>query len=132
MKKDTPDLEKSFTWLVKAAKNNDAEALYALGTWYLHGRHVKKNPRLAVQYFQKAITGNYKEAFYDLGVCFEKGVGTNKDKWQAFECYLRAALLGDKQSIYEVGRCYYYGIGILKNLDVAEIWLERAKNLGIS
>lgn len=132
MNKAKPDLEKSFSWLVKASEKNDPEALYAVGTWYLHGRFVRKNSKLAVQYFQKAINGNNREAYYDLGICYERGVGISKNKQEAFKCYLHAALLGDKQAIYEVGRCYYYGIGVAKNIELAEIWIENAKLHGIS
>ena len=47
------------------------------------------------------------------------------------QCYLNAALHGDTQSVEEVARCFYYGIGIEKNIDVAEIWYQRAEELGI-
>lgn len=132
MKKEKPDLEKAFFWLNKAGEKNDFEALYAIGTWYLHGRYVKKNSKIAVEYFSKAIKGDYKDAYYDMGLCYEKGVGVIRNKLEAFKCYLHAALLGEKQSIYEIGRCYYYGIGIGKNIEIAEIWLSQAKKLGVS
>ncbi len=74
-----------------------------------------------------ATKGNISAVFYDLAVCFETGKGTKKNYKAAFENYMMASLLGDKQAIYEVGRCYYYGFGVIKNLKLAEIWLEAAK-----
>lgn len=132
MEKEKPDLKVAFGFLERAAKTGNPEALYAIGTWYLFGRFVKKKPSEAVQYFLKSIEGNNSNAYYDLGVCYEKGVGIEKSHKSAFECYLNAALLGDKQSLYEVGRCYYYGIGVSKSIRIGEIWLKHAKRNGIT
>ncbi len=132
MEKEEPDLKVAFDFLERSARRNNPEALYAIGTWYLFGRFVKKNPSEAVRYFLKSIEGNNSSAYYDLAVCYEKGVGIKKNYKAAFECYLNAALLGDKQATYEVGRCYYYGIGIAKNISVGNIWLKHAKANGIT
>lgn len=132
MNSKKPDLEKAFELLEKSAKKNNPEALYALGTWYLHGRFVKKKYREAVRYFLRAIEYNHSSAFFDLAVCYENGVGVKINPKKAFECYLNAALLEDKQAIYEVGRCHYYGIGIPKNRTIAAIWLKHAERHGIT
>ena len=132
MQKEKPDLKVAFDLLQTAAHQKDSEALYAIGTWYLFGRFVKKDPSEAVKYFLQAIEGNWSDADYDLAVCYEKGVGIRKNKKAAFECYLNAALLGDKQSLYQVGRCYYYGIGVSKNMSIADIWLRHAEINGIT
>ena len=131
MEKDKPDKEKAFAHLNESAIENNYEAMYALGTWYLHGIYVRKNKSMAVDYFVKSIVGNNKNAFYDLAVCYEKGTGIKMNKKKAFECYLNAALLGEKQSLYEVGRCYYHGIGISKNETIGLIWIKQAKLNGI-
>jgi uncharacterized protein len=131
MRKENPDLKVAFDLLQTAARQKNSEALYAIGTWHLFGKFVKKDPSEAVKYFLQAIEGNRSDAYYDLGVCYEKGVGIRKNKKAAFECYLNAALLGDKQALYEVGRCYFYGIGASKNMHVGEIWLKHAELNGI-
>ncbi len=132
MEKETPDLKVAFDFLERSAKKNNPEALYAIGTWYLFGRFVKKNPSEAVRYFLKSIEGNNSSAYYDLAVCYEEGVGVKKSYKSALECYLNAALLGDKQSLYEIGRCYYYGIGTPQNINIANIWLKHAELNGIT
>jgi len=131
LKKQNPELKAVFSFLMDAANLDNHEAMYAIGTWYLHGKYVKRDSTLAVEYFLKSVKGNNSNAYYDLAICLEKGVGTKKNKRKAFECYLNAALFGDKQSLYEVGRCYYHGIGISKNKEVGAIWLKRAKADGI-
>lgn len=132
MQKESPDLQSAFDFLRQSANMGNAEANYAIGTWYLHGTFVKKNPFLAVEHFLSAIDGNYSSAYFDLAICYETGNGARKNYKKAFECYLNAALTGDKQAIYEVGRCYYYGIGIPKNERIAEVWIRQAKEKGIA
>jgi TPR repeat protein len=132
LKKDKPNIKNAFLLLEESALQNNYEALYAIGTWYLHGKYVKKNRNLAVKYFIRAIEGNNRNAFFDLAVCYEKGTGVKMSNKKAFECYLNAALLGDRQAIYEVGRCYYYGIGISKNMRIGLIWIQNANLNGIT
>ena len=129
--KDNPDAEKVTFLLEKASTEGDARATYALGTWYLYGKHVKKNINKAVKLFRQAAKSDEPSALYDLAVCYETGNGVKKNLKLAMEHYMRASLCGDKQSIYEVGRCYYYGIGIEKNRKLAWIWLDHARKFNI-
>jgi uncharacterized protein len=131
MEKKKPDLKKAFELLKQSAAQNNYEALYAIGTWYLHGKFVKKNAFLAIEYFLKSVEGNNSSAYYDLAICYENGEGVKKNNKKAFECYLNAALSGDKQSLYEIGRCYYHGIGVIKNKTIGLIWLKQAEINGI-
>lgn len=130
--KPSGDLNYVFGLLQKAIALNNPKAKYALGTWYLHGKFVKKDVKKAVEYLVDAAEENIKDALYDLAVCYEKGVGVKKDLFKAFQMYLKASLQGEKQSLYEVGRCYYYGLGIERNLKIAEIWLDQARENGIT
>ena len=110
--------------LQQAAAVGNAEALYALGTWHLFGKHVKKNYRQAAVFLERAEQLDYSEAAYDLAVCYEKGAGVDRDTNKAFGLYMKAALLGDKQAKYEVGRCFYWGIGTSKDRDAANVWFD--------
>src|SRR4051812_48929903 len=109
-----------------------AKASYAIGTWYLHGVHYKKNLKKGIQYIKIAVKENIPEALFDLAVSYESGLGITKNEKKAFEYYLRAALKGDKEATAELGRLYYYGIGVNKNKILADIWLERAEDLAVS
>ena len=122
----------AFELLNKSANYNNPKAYYALGTWYLHGTHVKKDINKAIDYLSKSAEKKHPDAFYDLGVCYEKGIGVDKDLDKAFESYLQASIRGEKQSFYEVGRCYHYGIGVEEDKVLADYWLERAEELGIT
>ncbi len=110
--------------LKKADDAGNGEAAYAIGTWHLFGKHVKRDYRAAVVYLERATSRGYASAAYDLAVCYEKGKGVEKDTHEAFSLYMKAARLGDKQAAYEVGRCFYWGIGTAKDRRAAEVWFE--------
>jgi uncharacterized protein len=125
------DKKEVYLMLQKAYNLGNSKAAYAIGSWYFNGQYVKKNIVEAVKYFKEAAAQNEPNACFDLAICLEKGKGIKKNSKKSFEYYMKAALAGDKQSFYEVGRCYFYGIGTPKNKDIAWLWLDKAKNLGI-
>lgn len=129
--KKKPDFAKTFGLLNEALTAGDARAAYALGTWYLHGTHVRKNRRKAVKLLKVAAEARISDALYDLAVCYEKGAGVKKDLKRAYELYVFGALWGDDQSVYEVGRCLYYGIGTRQDRQLSKVWYERAGILGV-
>jgi len=116
--------------LQEAAEAGNLEAIYALATWYLHGRGVPKNAKTAASLLKKAADHHYAVAEYDLAVSYELGVGVKKSPKAAFQHYLRAANDGDLDSQSEVARCYYFGIGTAKNPSKAFEWYERAAKSG--
>jgi len=132
MRRKKPNLAKAFKLFQLALDEGDGMSAYALGTWYLHGRYVKKDYAKAVGLLECAAEKNIPDALYDLAICYEKGTGTKKNKKKAYESYLRSALWGSKRSVYEVGRCLYHGIGVVRNKRVSDIWLDRADALGCS
>ena len=130
--KDKDNLEHVYHLLQEAVSLGSYNAMYALGSWYLHGKFVGRNYKKGFLLIQASIPNNKNETFYDLAVCYETGKGIKMNKAKAFEYYLKSALLGNKQSIYEIGRCYYYGNGTNKDHYLASIWLEIAEVFGIS
>lgn len=126
-----PKLSIVYELLNKAHEAGNFRASYAIATWYLFGKYVKKDYKKAVSLLNIAKEGDLSEAFFDLAVCYEIGKGVKKNKYQAYLNYLAAAIRGDKQAIFEVGRCYYYGIGVKKDIELAETWLNAAKHFGI-
>lgn len=130
--KRRPDTNRVRDLLERSLKAGSPEAAYALATWHLHGKHLPQNRKKAVSLLREAADGGVKNAMYDLAVCYEKGAGAKRNPQRAFEHYVQAALHGDKQSVYEVGRCYYYGIGTPKLRALAWIWLDRAREVGVS
>jgi uncharacterized protein len=107
-------------------------AAYALATWYLYGKDgiVPKDFGKAVELLQAAAETHYVDALYDLAVCYANGEAVEKSPEKAFELYLQAALHGDAKAIFKVGRSYFYGHGVAQDQRVANIWLDRAYELG--
>jgi len=79
-----------------------------------------------------AANANVPDALFDLAVSYEKGELGGRNTKRAFKLYLRDALRDQHQSVYEVGRCYEYGIGVKKDTRLAEIWLDRARERGVT
>jgi TPR repeat protein len=125
------DNEEVYKLLSKALELGNAEAAYAIATWYLHGIYFQKHIANAITLLKKAAAQKYPSALFDLAVSYEKGIGVKLNVKKAFYLYLDAAIRGNKQSTYEVGRCYYYGIGIARNKESASLWLSRARELGV-
>lgn len=121
LEKKKGDPTKIVALLKESAGNGNANAQYALGTLYLHGKYVSKDSKLALDYLEAASTKMHPGALFDLGVSYEQGEIRNKDESKAFRSYLLSMIFGDKSAIYEVARCFYYGIGVNKDRAVYEI-----------
>src|SRR6266446_4990272 len=85
--------------LQEAAGAGYTPAIYALATWYLYGKGVKKNYKKAVSLLKKAAAKKYAPAEYDLAVSYESGKGVSKSLKEALIWYRRAANDGDRQAI---------------------------------
>jgi uncharacterized protein len=128
-KKSTQDnLGDVFSLLEMSFGLGNHKSAYALGTWYLYGKHVKQNYRRAVGYLKYAAEGNLPVACYDLAICYENGTGVKRNLKRAFQQYVKSFVFGYKKAGYEVGRCYYYGIGVSKNKKIAQIWLDSSED----
>jgi uncharacterized protein len=107
MKRDGNE-EKALSLLQVAVEEDDVHAMYALGTWYLHGKIVKKNVANAVHLIRRAAEGNVANASFDLAVCYELGDGVKKSASQAAKYFFRAFLFGDKDAAVELERVFYW------------------------
>lgn len=110
----------AFLFLERSANFGNHKAIYALATWYLFGKYVKKDLMKGVDYLKIAAEKGSADACFDLAIAYEKGKGIDKDKELGFKYYLIAALRGHKAAIHEVARCYYYGLGVEKNKSLGE------------
>lgn len=85
LNKGKAGIARALASIERASKRGDASAAYALATWFLFGRHVKKDYGRAVVLLKQAANENISEALYDLAVCCEKGTGTPKNEKKAYE-----------------------------------------------
>ena len=127
--KEPADYETAAELLLKASKLRSAEADYALATWFLFGRHFKKDIKRATVLLKRSQRAGNPDACYDLAVSYDKGIGVPKDRARAFELYLEGAMRGDLLSYEQVARCFSNGSGVKKNRVLADLWGKEYERL---
>jgi uncharacterized protein len=128
--KKKADLAKAFQLLMTAHEKGFVKASYTIGTWYLFGKYVKLNYKTAVDFLSQAAEQKLPDASFNLAICYETGTGIKKNLKMAAALYLSAALYGEKDAMVALGRFYQHGLGVEKNKLFADIWLDRAAELG--
>lgn len=113
-------------WYRKAAKSNEAAALYNLAMLYENGAVVMQNYNEAFKYYKMASDFGSISGTNIIGFFYEHGIGTERNKVSAFKYYFKAASKGSPFGQYNLGRCFLYGIGIEKNIITAIKWFELA------
>jgi TPR repeat protein len=78
LKRGKAGLSRAVAIIKRAAENGDASAAYALATWFLFGKHVRKDVAAAIVLLRQAAKENIPEALYDLAVCYERGQAFGK------------------------------------------------------
>jgi TPR repeat protein len=129
---EPPDNGRVLALLEKAMELGDADAMYALGTWFLYGKppFVQKDLTKAFDLIERAASKNVVSALFELAISLELGEVGEPDEHRAFTCYLRAAIRGEKQSIFEVSRMLFWGLGVPQDRELADIWLDYAIEVG--
>ncbi len=104
------DYDKKIFWLKKAADQNVAAAQTYLGFIYKIGLYgLEKDPKKAVELYNKAISQGYTEAMNHLGFCYELGDGVEKNRTIALEWFKKSAELNDLDGMYQLAKYYEYG-----------------------
>lgn len=112
---DRGEFAKGFGLLSPLADNGHAPSQYQLGALYRFGKGVKKNNRLAVEWYQKAAKQGYSAAQNNLGVMFELGAGIPKSYTNAAKWYEKAAANGDELAMGNLGVLYLKGLGVVQD-----------------
>jgi len=126
---DTPrDLNKAFTWYMKAAVFQHAPADVAVARMYATGEaDGGANAVKALAWYAQAAKLNHPEALHALAVAFDRGEGVVPDPAVALNLYKRAAVAGDPAAQAAIGTYFYEGgAGVPRDLAVARRWFERA------
>lgn len=117
-------------WLLKAARNNNADAFCSLGVMHLTGDLDHKDLDRAFRFFKAAETlGSFNASCY-IAEMYTFGEHVAKDLEQAFKYYQHAALNNSSQGAYQLARCYDNGAGTNKNIKQAFVWYNNAYELG--
>lgn len=92
-------------------KNEDIEGniLYYLGYMYDNGYGIKKDEKLAFEYYKKSAEKGFTFAEYSLGQAFLQGRGVKLNDAEAIYWLSKAAEKGEYMSQYVLGSLYYEG-----------------------
>ena len=74
---DCGDASKAFRIFMQDVKNGGMDSLNSIGFLYDHGQGVKKNRRLAIQWYRLAASKGYFVACFNLGLVY-KGAGRKR------------------------------------------------------
>ena len=89
----------AINFLKKSANLNQPDALFTLGSRYLTGDLVEKNPTKAFQLFEKADALDHIKATSNLAIMHAKGEGTSQNPEKALKLFKKAAQKGDNTAI---------------------------------
>ncbi|CAF1183521.1 unnamed protein product [Didymodactylos carnosus] len=136
------DYDQSAVYFAEAARQGNAEGMYNLGMMYDRGQGVKKDHRLATQFFEKAALQpaqlpktnlpniGVAEAQHALGLRYYNGVDVPKNYAAAANWYKRAAENGCEQAANNLGIMYQDGGGVEQGSVKAEQWSQFAAKKG--
>lgn len=123
------DFSKSFEWYLKAAEQGIADAQYKVSLAYEHGKGVKRNNVLAIEWLEKAGLSNHREAVRDMCTYLHQKYGENSNS-QCAKWYERGANSGFVSAQVWLGDCYRLGCGKDKYQGAALKWYEKAATKG--
>jgi uncharacterized protein len=126
------EYEKNYTKALelytRSAEQGDSGAKYHLGMMYYKGNGVKKDYKIASEWFTKSAT---PDAQYQLGVMYEYGYHVKKDYKKAFELYThseRSSGFSNSFAQHRLGMMYLEGNGIKKDYTKAFEWFTKSAN----
>lgn len=106
---DTVSVDQGVRLLQQAAEQNDAEALFVLGSLSMSGLGMPQSTQAAFDYCRRAAELNFAEAQYELAAMYALGRGTDVDNAKALEWARKAVGQGNTKAKYSVGRLLLIG-----------------------
>ncbi|MEZ5647679.1 MAG: hypothetical protein R3E60_01735 [Alphaproteobacteria bacterium] len=121
--------------LEPAASAGDAEAQLLIGSLYLHGHGVRRDPDKAITYITRSAEQGQIEAQTLLGFIYYYGTGyATDDRFRDFEKAVtwatKAANNGDNFAQYLLSRMYEAGVGTSPDREKALEWSRKAAEKG--
>jgi uncharacterized protein len=103
--------ERAFELNQMAASEGHADAVLAMGWFYLNGTGVKKDIERAQMWYRKSAKRGDPRAMFSLG----QMAYTSRDWSEARLWFQRAIDNGHKRSLFWLGKLYWKGAGVAKD-----------------
>ncbi len=114
----------------KACSLRIAKACGLVGVYYKLGLPIKKNYKLAYEYFQRVLensNGKLKgAAYYELGDMYKDGLYVKRDLFKAFSLYKLSCEYKFPSGCVKVGDFYKEGIAVKLDYDKALLYYGEA------
>lgn len=117
--------------LREAAASGEGKALFEIGSRYADGRGVAKDPKKAVEWYQKASDAGFAPAQFRLGSLHEKGIGVERAADKAKTLYQLAAEQGNASAMHNLAVLFAMGAAGPVDNDSAAKWFVKAAELGV-
>lgn len=114
----------------RRAEAGDAEAAFALGLAFEHGRGVARDLAAAAAWYRRAAEAGEARAQNNLGWLYQTGAGVARDYRAAAAWYRRAAAQDQRDALGNLGLLYDQGLGVPRDRPRALALLRRAASLG--
>lgn len=125
------DSAEAFDWLLKAAAQGHAEALFEAGRSYRVGRHTPVDLGRALACYKAAADQGHARAQFALGLMLETGMGLDAPAPEkAAALYIQAIKQAHGGAAHNLGIMQIKGNGVPVDLDSARELLEYAVSLG--
>lgn len=118
----------ALAWAHRAADGGHPEAMDFVGSAFLRGSLIQRQPVIALGYF-KAAAGRFPQAAFNLGQCHFGAQGTEQDVPKALELWKKAAEGGHGRAAACAAMAYLSGEGIAPDPVLARRLAERAAEL---
>ena len=89
------DLDKAFSFFLKAADLGHPKAQVQVGVFYATGWSVKEDKMEAIKWYEKAAKQGEFQGFYMLGECYQEGKGVPQNLIDAYKWYSLATTVGN-------------------------------------
>lgn len=127
-------------WLESLVQGGNYDAARELGTLYITGTFVEKNPDSAMKWLKTGAKNNHAGCTYVLGYMYRNGFkevengkvelfNEDKDIPKAVECYKKAANLGSWEACNNLGEMNMQGLEIKGNMAESYKWFKKSCEL---
>ncbi len=126
------DVAKAHSLCMRAVNLGYPRAYYVMGVNYRDGLWSYKNPKLALQYFQKASSKGYLKGRAAWGAMLLDGdEGIRKDVKRGLKFLTQTAELNVDEAQYKLGELYLRKDGpVGRDVKLAEYWLRKSVDNG--
>jgi localization factor PodJL len=115
-----------------AALASDALAAFEVGSRLAEGRSVRRDLKLAAEWFEHAARLGLAPAQYRIGSIYEKGIGLPRDAAVAKRWYEAAAAQGNAKAMHNLAVLYAEGIDGKPDYQTAAQWFRKAASRGVA